>query len=196
MIGEDAVDEYENFKWDADGDDKKINKVILKFKEFCEKDDEVNITIVRHTFLTYVREQQKPGQTLIQNVDEFLKELRILVRPCGYKDLENEMLRDRIVAGINSTTMTKRLLSISKLDLTKAISMTRAWEMSETSAKSLGTVDEPAAVAAVQKKKSYTKKPTGKKRDEKSDEKSHGTCTRCGFKHGKKCPAYNEKCRK
>lgn len=36
VIGNDAMDVYNTLLWDAEGDDKKINKVLTKFEEFCE----------------------------------------------------------------------------------------------------------------------------------------------------------------
>ena len=36
VIGNDAIDVFNTLTWDEEGDDKKIEKVLLKFKEHCE----------------------------------------------------------------------------------------------------------------------------------------------------------------
>ena len=36
VISNDAMDVYNTLEWDADGDNKKIDKVLTKFEEYCE----------------------------------------------------------------------------------------------------------------------------------------------------------------
>ena len=191
VVGGEANEEYKEFTWDAAGDDKKLDKVLEKFKNFCNDDVEVNITIVRHKFLTYDREEPGPDETLVKSVDTFLKTLRTLVRPCKYGTLRDEMVKDRIVAGINNTNLTKRMLAKPKLDLATAISMSKARALSECAAKNLNK-DENPHVNSIHKRQKYHKKFHHKKNYD------HGSsCNRCGYKHKpKQCPAYQKQCKK
>ena len=36
VVGNEALDAYDTLMWDNEGDDKKIDKVLEKFEEYCE----------------------------------------------------------------------------------------------------------------------------------------------------------------
>ena len=59
---------------------------------------------------------QKPGESF----DQFLAELRKLVATCQFGAFEDEILRDRIVTGLQDHSHCKRLLRDTTLTLQKA----------------------------------------------------------------------------
>ena len=67
VAGQDALEVFNTFTWDSDGDDKKLEKVIEKFEIYCMP--RKNVTWERHIFNT--RDQQ-PGET----IDQYATDLR------------------------------------------------------------------------------------------------------------------------
>ena len=60
VIGNDAVDVFNTLPWDAEGDDKKIDKIIEKLEEFCEQE---KTSVTRHT--SSFQEPRKVAKPLI-----------------------------------------------------------------------------------------------------------------------------------
>ena len=75
--------------------------------------------------MTHVREELNDGETLVKSID------RRLVRQCNYGQLRDEIVKDRIVAGINNTGLTKRMFAKPNLDLATVIAMAKAWALGE-----------------------------------------------------------------
>uniref|UniRef100_A0A3Q2PSJ4 CCHC-type domain-containing protein n=1 Tax=Fundulus heteroclitus TaxID=8078 RepID=A0A3Q2PSJ4_FUNHE len=63
-----------------------------------------------------------------KSIAEYVAELRKLALHCGYKDALSEMLRDRLVCGVNDNRMHWRLLSEAKLTFEKALELCQAME--------------------------------------------------------------------
>ena len=68
----------------------------------------------RHSFNT---RNQKPGET----VESYLSALRNKAKMCDFGALQDELIRDRLVCGINSDSVRKILLRECELTLAKAI---------------------------------------------------------------------------
>ena len=62
-VGEEALEIYNTFTWDAAGDDRKTNKILEKFTSYCEP--KKNITWERHVFNSTI---QQPDETIDQYV--------------------------------------------------------------------------------------------------------------------------------
>ena len=58
-------------------------------------------------------------------MDAFITDLHRLAKHCGYGALHNEMIRDRIVAGLRDATLSEKLQMDSKLTLEKAVRLSR-----------------------------------------------------------------------
>ena len=69
-------------------------------------------TVQRHKFHTRVRRE---GET----VATFVSELRSIATFCNFGDNLEQMLRDRLICGINNEMIQNRLLAEAKLDLRK-----------------------------------------------------------------------------
>ena len=80
-----------------------------------------NVIVERYKFYNRVR---KAGET----VPEFVAELRNLSRHCQFTD-NDEMMRDRLVCGINDVAMQRKLLAESELDLKRAVRISVGMEL-------------------------------------------------------------------
>ncbi|XP_068681210.1 uncharacterized protein [Montipora foliosa] len=125
VIGNDAYDVFNMITWDAEGDDKRIDKVLQKFEEHCEP--KKNVTYERYQFFSRA---QKSGET----IDEYVTELRKLSETCEFGTLRNSLIKDRIVLGVNNCTTRERLLGVHVLTLEKAVDVVRSAEMTEKQA--------------------------------------------------------------
>ena len=72
-----------------------------------------------------------------------LAALRELSEYCDYGESLNEMLRDRLVCGVNHEGIQKRLLAEKKLTYSKAFEISQAVEAAEQGTKDLKTAREP-----------------------------------------------------
>ena len=66
---------------------------------------------------------QKQGET--ESVDSFITDLYTLVKHCGYNDLHDRMIRDRIFVGIHDGQVSERMQMEADLTLEKAVSLAR-----------------------------------------------------------------------
>lgn len=94
----------------------------------------------RHTFNTTV---QKPDESM----QFFVSTLKILSKKCEFGALTDELIRDRIVWGIQSDTVRKQLLHEKNLTLESAININRMLnEQSERGTKELRRETEVCAI--------------------------------------------------
>lgn len=121
MVGEDALELYNTFTWEEDGDQNKMKKIMEKFEAYCNP--KKNTTWERHVFNTRA---QKPDET----IDEYVTDLRSKAITCEFGDLMDSLIRDRIVCGIKDDATRKQLLKegASELSLQKAIDICRSNE--------------------------------------------------------------------
>nr|XP_015800346.2 uncharacterized protein LOC107375995 [Nothobranchius furzeri] len=87
---------------------------------------------------------QKTGET----VAEYVAELRRLAQHCEYGDVLPQMLRDRLVCGVQDDWMQRRLLSEADLTFEKALKLCQAMESASKDVKDLRRTlleDLPAA---------------------------------------------------
>ena len=95
------MDIYNTFAWDAEGDEMKVDKIIEKFKAYCNP--RKNITYERHVFNT---RNQKAGQS----IDQYVTDLRTKAKTCEFGTLCESLIRDRVVCGIMDDKLRARLL--------------------------------------------------------------------------------------
>uniref|UniRef100_A0A669EUY2 Gypsy retrotransposon integrase-like protein 1 n=1 Tax=Oreochromis niloticus TaxID=8128 RepID=A0A669EUY2_ORENI len=161
-----------------------------KFREMCSP--QTNVTMERHKFNT---RNQRTGET----VESYVSDLRIKAKSCRFGDLSEELIRDRLVCGINNDNLRKVLLRDSDLTLAKAISVCQIHEMTEEHNKTLAFPQQSATNVDVLQPK-FTRKHRGDKINNQGDrsETQHITnCTNCGGAHAakkSKCPAFGQQC--
>ena len=138
-----------------------------------------SVIVERYKFNSHVRQQG-------QSVAVFIAELRRLAQHCDYGETLNDMLRDRLVCGINDDRIQRRLLSESSLQFQKAWEMARAMELAEKNVKDIQKNTEIVSVSPAQlqaNKLSGTRhkvKRQGKQQAPSQPQGSTNKCYRCG----------------
>ena len=82
-----------------------------------------------------------------KTIAAFVAELRKLSEFCNFGDKLDEMLRDRIVCGINHLGMQRHLLSETDLTLAKTLEVAQGLEAAEKSSKVMQEVEQKPLVA-------------------------------------------------
>lgn len=124
-----------------------------KFRELCSP--QTNITMERHK---HNSRNQKPGET----IEAYVSDLRNKAQSCRFGDLQEELIRDRLVCGKLNDGMRKPLLRDNEMTLAKAIETCQIHELTDQHTKagpkhSLSNVD---SVQQMIKRKSFrTPKP-------------------------------------
>ncbi|XP_073946917.1 uncharacterized protein [Choristoneura fumiferana] len=121
IIGDKGRELYDQFK----GESKNLNDALKKFDDFFLP--KKNLTVERHKFFT--RDQLE-----FESIEQYAFELSRMASMCGFKDLCDDLVRDRLICGIHEATLRERLLRETDLTLQKAIETCRLAEMSRVQA--------------------------------------------------------------
>ena len=113
VIGQKGHNVYNAMNLDKSRD--KIDVLFNKFKEYCKPKQ--NITVERYRFNTQVQDKG-------EQIDRYITDLRLIAKNCSFGELEDELVRDRIVCGINSDDVKQHLLRVQDLTLDKALGHT------------------------------------------------------------------------
>lgn len=175
---------------DISEEDKKKWEKVLEHLEAHFKTKE-NETINRHLFHT---RKQKEGET----IDMFLTDLKKLSMNCNFGELRDSLIRDRVVCGILDNRVRDSLLREASLDLTKCITICKASELAGMRSKQLN--QETGDVHGIKREENtpekYNRRVSTKEDTKREKEDKKEKCMACGWKHGRKCPAFKKKCRK
>ena len=121
-----------------------------------------------------------------ENIDQYLNRLRKLASTCTYGALCDELIRDRLVIGIKSHEVRKRLLREKALTLNTALDIIRA---AETASDQLKKIDGELGTSV------HAVKYRGKKPDFTQRVETVKQCKYCGTNHNlRQCTAYGKKC--
>ena len=158
----------------------------------------------RHKFNT--RTQQRG-----ESIQTYISDLKNKASTCEFGDLKDEMIKDRLVCGIENDKLRRSLLREDKLTLQKAIELCQISDLFERRMKELTTTSEVHEVTYPRKKDpsnrqrqqrqqaSNNRKESGKNPQmAKLNDEEHRQrqCSYCGNLHKQKnCPAYGKKCR-
>lgn len=196
-VGSDAYDVFQTMVFHYEANRSNVEAVIKAFYDYCI--GETNITYERYTLNKRVQESS-------ESFDNFLMELSRLVKSCEYGELEESILKDRIVIGIRDDGTRRKLIQIHKLDLAAAIDVCRASETAMRHLREIRSVAED--VHSVGTSATASGRNRSPSRDRRHDERRRGDddgsrgirkCKFCGKGHPFKkelCPAYSRKCRK
>jgi hypothetical protein len=108
LIGDEGRKIYSTFQWAVGEDKDKLKDVLKKFNGYCIP--LINVAFERFKFFTRM---QKDGES----VDEFLTHLRILMKTWEFTstvNLEDSLLRDKLVIECNDAELRERLLRENK----------------------------------------------------------------------------------
>ena len=111
VAGEEALKIFNTFGF-SDEDKVKIDVVIKTFEEYCTP--KKNVTYERYVFNTR-------AEGAAEGIDAYVTELRKLPRNCEFGELHDSIIRDRIVCGIRSNGVRKRLLREKYLTSERAV---------------------------------------------------------------------------
>ena len=182
IIGNEGLVVYNAFTWSYD-ETRSVDSVLYKFEKYCKP--KLNETYERYIFNS---RKQKPTES----IDEYIVELRNMIRNCNYGGLTDSLLRDALVMGIRNSRMRMSLLKETCLDLDKCIHILRATERAIDHAAIINKSDEPATynddVEAMEINKIQNR-----------SNRQGVDCKFCGFKHAMSrdsCPAFGKSCNK
>lgn len=152
-----------------------------------------NVLAERQKFNKRVQGRQEDGRTVQESVEEFINSLYTLAETCEYGELKDELIRDRIIAGVKDERLSDQLVQQDDLKLEKAVEMARKWEAREADLKTIRG-ETAQQIDFVGKRKPQKKYAKLNERDSGNSEK----CWFCGGARHKRsnCPACNAKCQK
>ena len=188
-MGDEADDILRSFKL-SDADKKKYGVVKAKFDaHFVTR---TNVIYERAKFNSRVQKEGEP-------VDSFVTDLYALAEHCAYKELHDEMIRDRIVVGLRDASLSEKLQLDEKLTLEKAITRAREAEtvrLQQPVVRGEETKTHEIPVGAVQRSKPpQSRGPNGGR----SQQNRQISCYRCGKTPAhdrQRCPAKDAICKK
>ena len=149
--------------------------MLTKFADYCSPWK--NNLFQRFKF--WNRSQQEE-----ESVNQFVTELKRMIKNCKYTESTGTMVRDRLVLGIQDAKVQSQLPrnDVNKLTLEKALSYCRSAEVTESQLKEIRVQSTENKVLAVSKS---SKQPYG----------THFNCSKCGGRHGlKQSPAFGKIC--
>lgn len=88
----------------------------------------------------------------------YVKELRHLAMDCEFGDTLNQMLRDRLVCGINDSRTQQRLLSEADMDLERTLKTAQAMDMADRDAQQLQSSNVTSETNVVNKAEACLRK--------------------------------------
>lgn len=183
LMGDRAEDIFLSFEMKAD-DKKDFDKVIDKFhNHFINKR---NLVFERHRFNTRNQNEGEP-------IQEFITSLFSLAEHCEYGTLHDQLIRDRIVAGVRDKNLCEKLLLKSDLTLEQAISFAR---QSEEVKNHQDIIQNKLEVLKINSKTNVTDENKKLSRP-KEVMTAQNFCPRCGGKahlNSYNCPAWNTIC--
>ena len=83
----------------------------------------LNVTYERHRFFTR-------SQLSEETIDQYVTELRKLEKTCEFGVIGESLIKDRLICGVQDVKLKERLLREIDLTLDKALSISRAAEVS------------------------------------------------------------------
>jgi len=172
LIGEQGREIFSTFSWSPGEDKDKFADVIKKFDQYCVP--LVNVVYERYKFFS---RKQKMGES----IDEYLTDLRLLIKKCEFSktvNIEDSLLRDKLVMDCNDDKLRERLLRENNIALSKALDIAHASELTKKQMESLNQDHGDSEVDLI-RKSTHSKQ-----------------CGRCGLSHGKQCPAFGKQCLK
>ena len=130
-----------------------------------------------------------------KSVEDFIYHVNALADHCGYGQLREEMVRDRIVVGIRDAKLSQKLQMDAELTLEKATQLVRESKTIKLQQATLRP-DDTTDIGAVTRKPFRRHGPQHKQLQRPPPTQPSVTCTRCGqTPHSKmQCPARNQVC--
>ena len=164
---------------------KTVDSIVEKFQAYCVV--RPNETYERYKF--NIRKQEKG-----EKVDEYVANLRQMTKSCNFGSLEDSLIRDRVVLGIQDDNVRRRLLQESDLTLTQAVQTIRAHE---TTHDQMQVMAQQESQQLMQHGADLHAVSGGRNDGCRKTAPFTGWCKYCGTKHKFKkeqCPAWGKTC--
>ena len=162
-----------------------ITEVLSVFEIYCI--GKTNETFERFIFNSRVQSDD-------ESIEFYVSEIRKLARTCNFGNLEESLMRDRLVIGVRCDTSRRKLLQEQNLTLKKAIDIARAMEISKGQMSKI----KVEAEAPIHKLKISRPDRSHVQNEENKRQFQHKqTCYFCCRSHPFKkelCPAFGKKC--
>ncbi|UYV65238.1 K02A2.6-like [Cordylochernes scorpioides] len=172
-IGQLAQKIYKTFKLN-EGEENKLQELEGKFNEYFTP--KLNYTVERYQF-NNIKQCNEPFK-------EFLTKVKLQAKKCKFDQMEDELIKDRIVIGIQNNDVREKLLSDPDLNITKAIQICVAAENANTQLREIKDRNESEpSISTIERKisRDFSQKAFNP-RDTTSFKKLINNCTRCGAK--------------
>ena len=193
VMGKDCLEIFLNLKLNEEqrGD---IVASITALEEYFKP--KTSVVYERYVFNSCV---QSPDES----IDGFVNRLRKAASTCKFGTLTDELIRDRIVMGLQDKTTKLRLLKEENLDLNKALNICRSSEIASMELKSMkseqtNNSEQINAIQAKYQRRRKYKESTRSEAGTKATKQTQEICNRCG-KQGRdkreECIAYGQTCR-
>lgn len=170
VIGEDARKTYSTFVFEEGEEKSDIAVLKNKFEAFYKP----SLNLAYHEYRFGIRDQ-RDGESF----NDWLTELRVLAKSCEFGEMEERMLRSRIILGVNDKKLQEKLIS-ENANFAKTVEICRTREQGK---------EQCEEIQAGAK---------GKSTINAVSEKEIKRCGRCARKHEAKrrCPAKGRTCNK
>lgn len=181
-IGPDAITIFNTFGLSAE-EQRNVEVIKQKFTDYFLPKS--NVTYERYTF-------NKMSQNADETFTEFLTRIKAQSKKCDFDQLNDSLLKDKIVIGVKSESIREKLSAEDNLTLDRAVTIALASEQASKQLKEMQNND-------VQK---IDVIKTNKNRNKDNQNKIRVTakesdCRRCGQKHmPRSCPAFGKNCNK
>lgn len=189
VAGSQSIEVFNTLVFERAEDKGEYDVVIEKFHSHCSL--KKNETFERYVFCSLLQQQ---GETF----DSFLMDLKLNAKTCNFGQLQDSMIRDQTVFGINDKKVRERLLRETELTLNDAVRVYHASEIALQHAKTFYEtaktrgIDSSAESAVTEKMQRC-----GMSKMKQQKKKEVFNCKRCGRRHPpKQCPAYGKVCAK
>lgn len=197
LVGSEAFEIYQSFTFTTNAERQDVDVIIQKFDNYFI--GEKNVTYERYVL-------NNRSQEMGEKFDEFLMDLRKLIKSCDYGEITDSIIRDRIVCGIADDVTRRKLLQTRNLDLNTAIDICKAAEMAGQQMKSLKSEDTVHAIHkpvntqfSGSRRGEYPNRGRGRSSSHVREPEKTQFCKFCGSRHVFKkniCPAFGKKCNK
>ncbi|KAF0747865.1 Uncharacterized protein FWK35_00020961 [Aphis craccivora] len=190
-LGSEILPILNGFEFKKTNDAADYEIVVSKFNEYFIP--KKNIVYEQHMFFT---RDQKTGE----NIDEYVKELRLLASSCEFGKLVDTLIRGRLICGLIDNKIKERLLKEGNIGLEKVLDVCRSDEIVRKQMSTMDNGTNNCNIEEIQKFKKYDQ--VGKQIEESKGKynsnknvKIINNCKRCGRNHKiNNCPAYGKKC--
>ena len=180
-IGPDALDIHNRLALENELEKQNIDNIFDLWSSYCL--GETNVIYERFKF-------NNRRQTPDKSVDAFAAALCVMAATCNFGNLQDELIRDRIVFGISNIAVQQKLLQEPKLTLNRCLDIARSAETTTAQLKVItGQTDDSNNESHAVGNWQRNQNTTGPRRNVISD------CKYYGGKHGWKkeyCPAYGK----